>query len=73
MMNPTDQRYLKPWLNALGQAKPARLWRDFVSLNDLPPLDFSNAISAVYSANIEGNTIDANSYSPRHTEPDIHC
>lgn len=62
MMNVADQRYLTPWLKALGKNKPARLWRDFVSSGDLPGFDLSNAVSAVYSSNIEGNTISIDSY-----------
>lgn len=61
MMNVADQRYLKPWLKALGKNKAAPLWRAFVS-SDLPAVDFSNAVSAVYSSNIEGNTISVDSY-----------
>jgi Fic family protein len=61
-MNVADQRYLKQWLRALGKQKPERLWREFVLSAEPPALDFSNAVSAVYSSNIEGNPIDVNSY-----------
>src|SRR2546430_16560468 len=61
-MNVADQRYLKPWLKRLGKHSPEKLWREFASTNELPAIDFSNAVSAVYSANIEGNPIDVNSY-----------
>ena len=61
-MNVADQQYLTPWLKALGRNKPERLWREFASSDELPAIDFSNAVSAVYSANIEGNPIDVNSY-----------
>lgn len=61
-MNVADERYLKPWLKQLGALKPEKVWRRFISDNDLPAIDFSNAVSAVYSANIEGNPIDVNSY-----------
>lgn len=61
-MNVADQRYLKPWLKELGKKPAGKLWREFVSANKLPAIDFSNAVSAVYSSNIEGNPIDVNSY-----------
>ncbi len=61
-MNVADQRYLKPWLKELGNLKPQKVWREFISSNELPAMDFTNAMSAVYSANIEGNPIDVNSY-----------
>jgi Fic family protein len=57
-----DQKYLKLWLKALGRDKPEKLWRELVSSDELPGIDYSNAISAVYSSNIEGNQIDVNSY-----------
>lgn len=61
-MNVSNQRYFKPWLKELGKQKPGQLWREFVVNNKLPAIDFSNAVSAVYSSNIEGNPIDVNSY-----------
>ena len=61
-MNVIDQRYRKQWLKALGKNKPERLWRKFASSDELPAIDFSNTVSAVYSSNIEGNPIDVNSY-----------
>lgn len=61
-MNVADQRYLKPWLKELGRQRSEKLWPKFVTTNKLPALDFSNAVSAVYSSNIEGNPIDVNSY-----------
>ena len=61
-MNVIDQRYRKQWLKALGKHKPEGLWRKFASSDELPAIDFSNAVSAVYSSNIEGNPIDVNSY-----------
>ena len=61
-MNVADQRYFKPWLKKLGKRDPEKLWREFISANELPTTDFSNAVSAVYSSNIEGNPIDVNSY-----------
>src|SRR5207302_5700221 len=61
-MNAADQRYFKQWLDELGKLNPEKLWRELVATNELPAIDFSNAVSAVYSANIEGNPIDVNSY-----------
>jgi Fic family protein len=61
-MNVADQRYFKPWLKNLGKRDPARFWHDFISSNELLALTFTNAVSAVYSSNIEGNSIDVNSY-----------
>src|SRR5258705_3905119 len=61
-MNVTDQRYFKPWLKQLGALKPEKVWRQFISANQLPAIDFTNAVSEVYSSNIEGNPIDVNSY-----------
>src|SRR5260370_29456911 len=61
-MNVADQRYLRPWLNKLGKQSPEKLWRKFTASDDLPTLDYSKSVSAVYSANIEGNPIDVNSY-----------
>lgn len=61
-MNVADQRYFKPWLRELGKLNPEKAWRTFISSNELPAIDFSNAVSAVYSSNIEGNPIDINSY-----------
>jgi Fic family protein len=61
-MNVADQDYLKPWLRKLGRPGPKTLWHNFVAGNELPSIDFSNAVSAVYSSNIEGNPIDLNSY-----------
>lgn len=69
-MNVSDQRYLKPWLKALGKQTPEKVWREFLASNDLPAIDFSNAVSAVYSANIEGNPIDVNSYLASKCRPE---
>jgi hypothetical protein len=45
-----------------GSNKPDKLWRKFALLEELPPLGFSLTAAAVYSANIEGNSIDLNSF-----------
>lgn len=39
-MNVTDQRYFKPWLKHLGALKPEKVWRQFISSNQLPAIDF---------------------------------
>lgn len=61
-MDVIDRLYYQRWLKAVRGHKPDKLWREFAAQEDLPPLDFSNAVSAVYSASIEGNSIDLNSY-----------
>ncbi|MGI9105797.1 MAG: Fic family protein [Pyrinomonadaceae bacterium] len=61
-MDVTDRQYFKAWLKAVGGSKPTKLWRDFISQAELPPFDFSLTASAVYSANIEGNSIDLNAF-----------
>ena len=61
-MDVTDKTYFQPWRKALRGIDPGKLWRRFTSLEELPPIDFSNQVSAVYSANIEGNSIDLNSF-----------
>jgi hypothetical protein len=57
-----DKRYLQPWLTALQPLNPEELWRRFTSLDKLPSFNFSLEASAVYSSNIEGNTIDLDSF-----------
>ncbi|MDT5270325.1 MAG: hypothetical protein QOH49_2511 [Acidobacteriota bacterium] len=61
-MDVDDRAHYRPWRAALRGLDPSKLWRQFSSLEELPPLDFSNQVSAVYSANIEGNSIDLNSF-----------
>ena len=34
-MDITDRQYFKDWLKALGRSKPTKLWRDFISLEEL--------------------------------------
>ncbi len=58
----TDKRYLRPWLEALQPLPPAELWQRFVLRDQLPELDFSIAASAVYSSNIEGNSLDLDAF-----------
>jgi Fic family protein len=57
-----DRRYFREWLKQLKPLDPASLWSDFLARDDLPPLTFSFEASAVYSSNIEGNTIDLDSF-----------
>lgn len=61
-MDVDDRIYFQRWRKALRGLDTSKLWRGFTSLEELPPLDFSNQVSAVYSANIEGNSIDLNSF-----------
>lgn len=61
-MDIADTKYFRRWLKSLKGHDPEDLWRAFLSLEELPPLSFSNEVSAVYSANIEGNTIDLNTF-----------
>lgn len=57
-----DKRYFREWLEQLKPLDPAALWSDFLARDDLPPLTFSFEASAVYSSNIEGNSIDLDSF-----------
>jgi Fic family protein len=58
----SDKRYLQPWLEALKPLHPEALWQRFTSLDRLPAPDFAVGASAVYSSNIEGNTLDLDSF-----------
>jgi Fic family protein len=60
--NPSDKRYFLPWRNALKLLRPEKLWQRFAGLDKLPATAFSVEASAVYSSNIEGNTIDLDSF-----------
>jgi Fic family protein len=62
-MNVADRQYFQRWLKTLRGQKPERLWRDFTSrAEELPALNLSTQASAVYSSNIEGNSLDLNSF-----------
>lgn len=61
-MQISDKRYSRKWLKQLKPLDPAALWSDFLARDDLPPLTFSFEASAVYSSNIEGNSIDLDSF-----------
>jgi len=57
-----DDKYLNKWLKAAGgRERVASLWKEFKS-RPHPPLDFSTEASAVFSSNIEGNSIDLNAF-----------
>jgi len=58
----SDKRYYLPWRNALKPLRPEKLWQRFAALDRLPTTTFSVEASAVYSSNIEGNTIDLDSF-----------
>lgn len=59
-MRVDELTYFDEWLRAVAPARPAELWEEFKTKNQHPPLQFSAAASAVYSAQIEGNSIDLN-------------
>jgi Fic family protein len=61
-MHIDDKRYLRRLVKQLKPLDPAVLWSDFAARDDLPPLTFSFQASAVYSSNIEGNTMDLDSF-----------
>jgi Fic family protein len=61
-MDVTDARYYQRWLKAVRGHKPDKLWKALSSQEALPPISFSHEVSAVYSSNIEGNSIDLNSF-----------
>jgi Fic family protein len=57
-----DDKYLSEWLEAAGgRGRIAKLWDDFKA-RPHPPLDFSTETSAVFSAQIEGNSIDLDAF-----------
>ena len=58
----TDERYCEPYMKALEANDPEQHWPRFVTLGNLPDIQFAFAASAVYSSNIEGNTIDLNAF-----------
>jgi Fic family protein len=58
-----DQHYLERYRAAWeDEPSPAARWQAFLERPDRPPVRFAFQASAVYSSNIEGNTIDLNSY-----------
>jgi Fic family protein len=61
-MQVSNKKYFKQWRNQLKPVNPEKLWREFLERDDLPPLTFAFEASAVYSSNIEGNTIDLDSF-----------
>jgi len=61
-MRISNKRYFGDWLKQLKPLDPAALWSDFLARDDLPPLTFSFEASAVYSSNIEGNSLDLDAF-----------
>lgn len=61
-MRISDTPYFREWLKQLKSLDLGKLWSSFLARDDLPPLTFSFEASAVYSSNIEGNTIDLDSF-----------
>jgi Fic family protein len=58
----SNKRYFEDWLKQLEPLDPAALWSDFLARDDLPALTFSFEASAVYSSNIEGNSLDLDAF-----------
>ncbi|MFN7944512.1 MAG: Fic family protein [Blastocatellia bacterium] len=61
-MRVDDKQFYRAWLKALKPLDPLKLWTDFVVKNELPPLTFSFEAAAVYSSNIEGNSMDLRAF-----------
>ncbi|MEK6299561.1 MAG: Fic family protein [Acidobacteriota bacterium] len=61
-MHIDDKRHRKESLSHLKPLDSGALWSAFAARDDLPRLTFSFEASAVYSSNIEGNTIDLDSF-----------
>lgn len=59
-MKVDNLRHFDEWPSAFAPLQPGRLWQTFRRRRQHPPLTFSIEASAVYSANIEGNSIDLN-------------
>jgi Fic family protein len=68
-MHTDDRRYLRESLKQLKPLDSAALWSTFAARDDLPRLTFSLEASAVYSSNIEGNTIDLDSFMNSKLDP----
>jgi len=60
-MRVTDRRYLDKYIHSIGQEIPV-LINNHDFLKDKGGFDYLTKSSAVYSSNIEGNSIDLNSY-----------
>lgn len=60
-MNVTDRKYLEAYIQAIGTNVP-NLIKNFDFSEDKGGFDYLTKASAVYSSNIEGNSIDLNSY-----------
>lgn len=57
-----DTQSYRAWLKQLKPHDPLALWNAFVGNNQLPPLTFSFEAAAVYSSNIEGNSMDLRAF-----------
>lgn len=68
-MQISDKRYFKAWLKQTKPLPPEALWTAFLARDDLPPLTFTFEASAVYSSNIEGNSIDLDSFMNSKLDP----
>lgn len=60
-MKVTDKKYLDIYLQSIGGSVP-HLIKNFDFSEDKGRFDYLTKVSAVYSSNIEGNSIDLNSY-----------
>lgn len=65
----TETKFFREWHEVLKPADAGRLWRKFKNQKDLPALDFSFEVSAVFSANIEGNSVDLNAFANSKFDP----
>ena len=68
-MQVSELTYFDEWIQSLSSARPAGLWEQFKTRNHHPPLKFSAEVSAVYSSNIEGNSIDLNFFLNSKLDP----
>lgn len=60
-MRITERKYLEPYKNSIGDEIP-KLIRDFDFSENRGGFEYLTKSSAIYSSNIEGNSIDLNSY-----------
>ena len=60
-MEVTDRRYLEHYLQSIGE-QASTLIKNFDFSEDKGEFDYLTKASAVYSSNIEGNSVDLNSY-----------
>ena len=60
-MRVTDRKYLKKYIDLIGQEIPSLIGNHDL-LKDKGGFEYITKSSAVFSSNIEGNSIDLNSY-----------